>query len=61
MLVSVWGGRAGGDARHGDQHADLCYGKMRECRVVIVDIISLLFKYPATSGIRHVGGPADAG
>ena len=27
----------------------------------IVDIISLLFKYPATSGIWHVGGPVDSG
>ena len=39
------------------QSADLCYDKMRECREVIVDIISLLFKYPTTSGIRHVGVP----
>ena len=49
-----------GDARHGDQL--IFYDDtMRECRVVIVNIISLLFKYPATSGIRHVGGPVDAG
>ena len=49
----------GGDPRHGDQ---LIFVTIR-ClsRVVIVDIISLLFKYPATSGIRHVGSPVDAG
>ena len=41
--------------------ADLCYGKMLECMVVIVDIISLIIKYPVISGIRDVGGPVDAG
>ena len=59
MLVSVRWQR--GWRRAARRSADLCFEKMRECRMVIVDIISLLFKYPATSGIPHVGGPVDAG
>ena len=59
VLVSVRWQR--GWRRVARQSADLYYGKMCECRVVIVDIISLPFKYPALLGIRHVGGPVDAG
>ena len=59
VLVSVRWQR--GWRRVAWRSADLSYDKMRECRVVIVDIISLLFKYTATSGIQHVSGPVDAG
>ena len=41
-----------------------CHGERereRESESEKTNLISLLFKYPEISGIRHVGGPVDAG